>query len=114
MNLSNVDVEKVDKNEITIVIDQFTRQLKNSEYTCKETRNYVVDGTRGRKNKIERRKREEQPFYRLAKNTLHSRVKKKSMEEETWYRTENKTGNCLKTGRELKRKEAKRENQKVK
>ena len=88
--LSNVDVEKVDRKEITIVIEQFTKQLKNSEYSCKEARNHVVDGIRGWKNKIERRKREEQPFYRLAKNTLHTRVKKKLMEKETWYRTENK------------------------
>ena len=51
---------------------------------------HVVDGIRGWKNKIERRKREKQPFYRLAKNTLHARVKKKLMEKETWYRTENK------------------------
>ena len=71
--LSNVDVEKVDRKEITIVIEQFTKQLKNSEYSCKEARNHVVDGIRGWKNKIERRKREEQPFYRLAKNTLRMR-----------------------------------------
>ena len=62
--------------------------MKNSEYPCKEARGHVVDGIRGWKNKIERRKREQQDFYRLAKNTLQARVKKKLMEKETWYRTE--------------------------
>ena len=86
--LSNVDTENVPHSEIILIIEQFTQQLKNSEYDCKEARGHVVDGIRGWKNKIERRKQEGQPFHRLAKNTLYRRVKKKLLEKETWYKTE--------------------------
>ena len=72
-------------------MEQFTLQLKNSEYSCKEARSHVVDGIRGWKNKIERRKRENIEFYRLAKNTLKTRVRKKLLEKETWYKTVSKT-----------------------
>ena len=88
--LSNIDVDNVQHREVLIVIEQFTQQLKNSEYTCKEARGHVVDGIRGWQNKIERRKKENSDFYRLAKNTLVKRVKKKLLEKETWYRTEKK------------------------
>ena len=88
--LSNIDVVNVPHSEVLLVIEQFTQQLKNSEYSCKEARGHIVDGIRGWRNKIERRKRENIDFYRLATNTLVSRVKKKLMEKSTWYKTENK------------------------
>ena len=88
--LSNIDVENIPHSEVIKVIEQFTLQLKNSEYSCKEARGHVIDGIRGWKNKIERRKRDKMEFYRLAKNTLHSRVRKKLLEKETWYKNENK------------------------
>ena len=88
--LSNVDVDHIPHSEVILVVEQFIQQLKNSEYTCKEARTHVVDGIRGWRNKIERRRRENQEFYRLGKNTLHTRVRKKLMEKETWYKTKNK------------------------
>ena len=88
--LSNIDVENIPHSEVIKVIEQFTLQLKNSEYSCKEARGHVVDGIRGWRNKIERRKRDKMDFYRQAKNTLHTRVRKKLLEKETWYKTENK------------------------
>ena len=87
--LSNEDVDNVPHSEVVIVIEQFTQQLKNSEYTCKEARTHVVDGIRGWKNKIQRRKNENHDFYRLGKNTLQKRVRKKLMEKETWYKSKN-------------------------
>ena len=88
--LSNIDHENIPHQEIILVIEQFTQQLRNSEYNCKESRGHVVDGIRGWRNKIERRKTEGQEFHRLARNTLQRRVKKKLLEKETWYKTEKK------------------------
>ena len=86
--LSNIDHKNIPHHDIILVIEQFTQQLRNSEYNCKESRGHVVDGIRGWRNKIERRLTEGQEFDRLAKNTLQRRVKKKLLENETWYKTE--------------------------
>ena len=99
-----MDVDHIPHSEVILVVEQFIQQLKNSEYTCKEARTHVVDGIRGWRNKIERRRRENQEFYRLGKNTLHTRVRKKLMEKETWYKTKNqkidqRIGNYQKVGR---------------
>ena len=113
--LSNVDVDHIPHSEVILVVEQFIQQLKNSEYACKEARTHVVDGIRGWRNKIERRRRENQEFYRLGKNTLHTRVRKKLMEKETWYKTKTRNqkidqriGNYQKVGRR-KEKEERRE-----
>ena len=45
-----------------------------------------MSGVRGFKNKIARRIREKQPFYRHAKKTLASRVKKKLLGKSSWYK----------------------------
>ena len=81
-----MNAENVAFSEVLIVIEQFTQQLKNSEYSCKEARGHVVDGIRGWKNKREKRRRDNIDFYRLAKNTLHQRARKKLVEKQTWYK----------------------------
>ena len=82
--LSNVDVENVPHGELILVIEQFTQQLRNSEYDCKEARGHVIDGIRGWKNKLERRKNNRQEFYRIASSTLQT---KQSSEQEARRQT---------------------------
>ena len=84
--LSNVNVDEVDQDEVVEVIEQFTKELKNSEYSHKHSREAVVNGLKGWKGKRKRRVEEGKGFYRPAKSTLKTRVQKKLLEKETWYR----------------------------
>ena len=63
--LSNVG-EGIMIQEILGIIDQFTRQLKNSGYERKQIREIVICGLRGFKNKVKKRKELGDNFYRLA------------------------------------------------
>ena len=54
--LSNVNAGHVEHEEVLRVIEQFIRELKNSGYNQKHAREAVVNGIKGWKNKIKRRK----------------------------------------------------------
>ena len=84
--LSNVNKERVGQEEILEIIEQFTKELKNSEYTCKQAKEIITSGIRGWARKIARRQRDGQEFYRHSKTTLQTRIKKKLIERETWYK----------------------------
>ena len=75
--LSNVNVGHVDHEEVTIVIEQFIQQLKNSGYSQATTKEAVVNGIKGWQRKHKRREAEGKGFYRLAHTTLKTRVYKK-------------------------------------
>jgi hypothetical protein len=62
--LSNINLGKVEHGEIIEVVEKFTQQLKNSGYSNKQSRDLVVGGIKGWKNKIKRRKKEGKEFYR--------------------------------------------------
>ena len=76
--------------EYVAVIDKYTFKLKASGYSQEQAKEIIMSGIRGYKNKIARRKRENQPFYRPARKTLSARVKKKLMEKTTWYKKSHK------------------------
>jgi hypothetical protein len=76
----------VEHSEILEVGEKFIQQMKNSGYGQKQTREITVSGLKGWKNKIKRRAKEGKGFYRTAKSTLKTRVKKKLLEKETWYK----------------------------
>ena len=46
----------------------------------------TISGVKGWKRKIDRRKQEGSDFYRTAKKTLKTRIKKKLTEKETWFK----------------------------
>ena len=83
--LSNMG-QSITMDEYVGVIDDYTYKLKASGYNQDQAREVIMSGLRGYKNKKERRKREGQPFYRPAKKTLSTRVRKKLMEKNTWYK----------------------------
>jgi hypothetical protein len=86
--LSNINVGLVAMSEVIKVVEQFIQQLKNSGYSHKQSREFVICGIKGWKNKIKRREKERKGFYREGKTALKSRVSKKLLEKENWYRQE--------------------------
>ena len=48
--LSNINHEYVPQEEIETHVEKFIQQLKNSEYSFKETREHVVNGLKGWKS----------------------------------------------------------------
>ena len=83
--MSNIQVGKIPHTEVLAKIEEFTGELKNSEYTRKQAREIIISGLRGWKNKIRKRKRKKQPFYRLAQEIVDERLHKELTEKETWY-----------------------------
>ena len=72
------------------VVEKFVRQLKNSVYSQKVAKENVVNGIIGWKRMIKEREREGKELYRPAQSTLRSRVYKKLMEKESWYKEKKK------------------------
>ena len=72
--------------ERTAVVDQFSKELKNSGYTRSKAREIIVCGLLGLERKRKRRKREGQKFHRRAKNTLSQRTVKKLTGKQSWYK----------------------------
>ena len=84
--LSNIQRETIPQEEIKDKIEEFIGELKNSEYNQKQAKEIVSCGIRGWKSKIRKRKRDNIPFYRLAKDTIDDRMKKELTEKESWYK----------------------------
>ena len=75
--LSNVS-DRVEKAEKIAIVDHYTKQLKNSGYSWMQAREVVSCGLKGYINKCERRRKEGKGFYRKAKQTLSTRMRKKT------------------------------------
>merc|ERR1711942_54357 len=84
--LSNIMDEVVEKEEILEKIEQFSQELRNSGYSQNQAKEIVSSGVRGWQKRIRKRKRDDQNFYRSAKDTLEERVMKDLVERETWYK----------------------------
>ena len=86
------------------MINTYTRQLKNLEYSFKQV---VVSGLRGYKNKVERRSIQGENFYRLGKVTLKARTRKKLTEKNTSFKNKKRKeiGKLSKKGNKKGRKD---------
>ena len=79
--------EGMPRKEVTRIIEQYTRQLKNSGYCRKEAREVIVSGVKGHKKRRAARMRQAGgKCYRKAASTLKSRCKKKLTAKTTWYK----------------------------
>ena len=87
--LSNCNMEGNPIEEKIRIIEEFTRQIKNSGFKRAEAREIVVSGIKGWKSKHARRKEDGMPFYRSAKSTLAKRYKKKLTEKSNWWKEKN-------------------------
>ena len=68
------------------VLDQMTKQLRNSGYTYTQAANAISSGIRGDKKRRARRAHLGQPIYRLGASTLSIRNQKKLMANSTWFK----------------------------
>ena len=91
--MSNIQVEEIPHKEILEKIEQFIGELKNSGYSQKQSKEIVTCGIRGWKTKIKKRKMNNIPFYRVAKETVDERLRKELTERESWYKEHPKEGN---------------------
>ena len=74
------------------VIDHYTQKLKSSGYNHTQCKELVVSGVVGYQNKVRNRTKNNQPFYRCAKSTLGSRIRKKLTEKNNWYKKKSSGG----------------------
>ena len=91
--LMNIDKNKNQQAEFNKVVDQMTRELKNSEYSHRTAREIITSGIRCWKVRITRRLNEGQGIYRAASTTLKTRTRKKIMAKENWYKQQQNTNN---------------------
>ena len=84
--LSNCHLEGTSDMEKREVIEQFTRQVKNSGFVRSEAREIVISGIKGWKSRHAKRREEGIPFYRSARSTIGKRFKKKLTEKSNWWR----------------------------
>ena len=84
--LSNIQVGKIENAEITSKIEQFIGELKNSGYSRRQAAEITIAGIRSWKSKIKNREISNIPFYRPAKSTISTRLKKQLLEKENWYK----------------------------
>ena len=88
--LSNCSLEGTSNDDKILVVEDFTRQIKNSGFTRSEAREIVTSGIKGWKSRHARRAEEGLPFYRNAKSTVGKRYKKKLTEKSNWWREKRK------------------------
>ena len=78
------------EEEVEKVLDKMTEQLKNSGWNQNESREIIVSGYKGWKNRLERRKEESGQVYRSAASSLSSRSRKKLTGKVDWYKESRK------------------------
>ena len=83
--MSNVS-DRIGQEERVKLVNEFTRELKNSGYTRRRAREIVVCGLLGVEGKKLRRARQGQKFYRKGKSTLTERTKKKLIGKTAWFK----------------------------
>ena len=88
--LSNVNQENSELKQYTRIINQFTQELKSSEYSFRTAREIVISGIRGLRTRKRLRELKNQKFYREAHTTARHRAAKKLVSKEIWYKKQEK------------------------
>ena len=101
--LSNINKINSIKSQYTRTINNFTQELKNSEYIFKTAREIVISGLRGLRKREKLREIKNQNFYREAKTTARQRAHKKLVNKEIWYKNINKDSTAPTDGPEMPR-----------
>ena len=95
--LLNINIENNKQEEYNLVVEQLTRELKNSEYKYETAWEIIISGIRCWKRRVTQRQENGQELYRSAAKTLRTRTRKKLLTRENWYKTENNENNTEKT-----------------
>ena len=122
--LSNINKNNSTQEDHNLVIEQFTRELKNSGYHHRTAQEIIISGIRGHRTRIIRRTAKGQEFYRPAHKTVGSRTRKKLVSRENWYKEEKnedkeqepkiRTSNSWRTGTKRKREQEQENENKIK
>ena len=89
--LYNVDEELPEKEEEVVeIIENYTRQIKNSGWSRKEAREMVISGYKGWRKRLEKRREEGANQYRSAGMSLMTRSRKKLTGREDWFKSDRK------------------------
>ena len=83
--LSTIHREVIEE-EIEEVIEHYTTQLKNSDYSRKQAKEVVVCGIVGWRRKMERREKMGQGQYLSAEQTIEKRTSDKLLEKTSWFK----------------------------
>ena len=73
-----------------MTIENYTKQLKNSEYGRDQIREIVTSGLRRFLNKQRRRKQAGETFHRQAEDTLVAMTRKELVEKTSWFKKNKK------------------------
>ena len=87
--LYNVAEDREEEDEVEI-LEQITRQLKNSGWSRQEVKEIIVSGYKGWKRRLERRIGECGERYRSAAISLPSRARSKLTGKVEWFKTDRK------------------------
>ena len=90
--LLNVNRQENGQAELNEVVNQFTKEARNSEYGHHTTLELVISGIRAWKGRLARRKELGQEEYRTAASTLKARTRKKLTSRENWYKNQENQG----------------------
>ena len=110
--ISNINMKNSTQEQYNQVVNQFTQELKNSEYQHRTAREIVISGIRGLKTRIFRRESKKQEFYREAHKTAGVRARKKLVSKENWYKTQDNQDPANSTATRIARQELPRSLQK--
>ena len=89
--LYNVDEDLPAKEEeVYGIVEQFTKQAKNSGWSRRDTREIVISGYGAWRKRLERRKEEGGAQYRSASSSLVMRTRKKLTGREDWFKDDGK------------------------
>ena len=88
--ISNINPKKMATQEQVKVIEQFTQELRNSQYQHHTAKEIIVSGIRGYKTRFKKRTSGGQEFYRPAHRTVSLRTRKKLLARESWYKNQEK------------------------
>ena len=82
--------EKISQEERDSVVNDYIDRLVRSGYTEEQVRQIIQSGLTGYVRKLQRSKRTGTPFHRPARMTLKTRMKKKLIQRECWYKNTKK------------------------
>ena len=103
-------VPQKDRDEI---VNKYTQQLVNSEFSWKQCHDIIVSGLKGHVRKCKRIKKLGKPFYRSGQSSLMKRANEKLLEKYNWFR-KNKEEEVSDSDNENEKEEKKCEMKKMK
>ena len=101
--------EKISQEERDSVVNDYIDRLVRSGYTEEQVRQIIQSGLTGYVKKLQRAKRTGTPFHRPARMTLKTRMKKKLIQRESWYKNSKKREDDEENNVKKKKKNLKKE-----